>query len=78
MRMDAAVPSQGCCDGSHTLAAGVPNIDTLGIQGGKIHSSDEFMHVSSFTERAKLSTLILLQLADGALDSALGKYRKPR
>jgi glutamate carboxypeptidase len=71
-------PTGGCCDGNNLAAAGVPNIDTLGVQGGKIHSSDEFMIVSSFTERAKLSTLILLQLADGALDSALGKYRKPR
>lgn len=71
-------PTGGCCDGNNLAAAGVPNIDTLGVQGGKIHSSDEFMYASSFTARAKLSTLILLQLADGALDSTLGKYRKPR
>uniref|UniRef100_UPI000837246A hydrolase n=1 Tax=Marinobacterium profundum TaxID=1714300 RepID=UPI000837246A len=57
-------PTGGCCDGNNLAAAGVPNIDTLGVQGGKIHSSEEFMYVSSFTERAKLSALILLQLAE--------------
>lgn len=64
-------PTGGCCDGNNLAAAGVPNIDTLGVQGGKIHSSDEFMLVSSFTERAKLSALILMQLANGALDAVL-------
>jgi glutamate carboxypeptidase len=61
-------PTGGCCDGNNLAAAGVPNIDTLGVQGGKIHSSDEFMYVSSLTERAKLSALILMKLADGALN----------
>jgi glutamate carboxypeptidase len=61
-------PTGGCCDGNNLAAAGVPNIDTLGVQGGKIHSSDEFMFVSSLTERAKLSALILMKLADGSLD----------
>ncbi|UTW11257.1 hydrolase [Marinobacterium rhizophilum] len=61
-------PTGGCCDGNNLAAAGVPNIDTLGVQGGKIHSSEEYMLISSLGERAKLSTLILLQLAEGALD----------
>ncbi len=66
-------PTGGCCDGNNLAAAGVPNIDTLGVQGGKIHSSDEFMLVSSLTERAKLSALILMRLASGALDNHLEK-----
>ncbi|WP_040879640.1 hydrolase [Marinobacterium rhizophilum] len=71
-------PTGGCCDGNNLAAAGVPNIDTLGVQGGKIHSSDEFMYVSSFTERAKLSAMILMKLADGALDDVLRIKGKKR
>lgn len=58
-----AMPTGGCCDGNNLAAAGVPNIDTLGVQGGAIHSSDEYLIVSSLSERAKLSALLLLTLA---------------
>lgn len=57
------LPTGGCCDGNNLAAAGIPNIDTLGVQGGKIHSSDEYLKVNSLTERAKLSALILMKLA---------------
>ncbi len=57
----------GCCDGNNLAAAGVPNIDTLGVRGGSIHSDQEFMHIDSLSERAQLSALLLLRLADGAL-----------
>jgi glutamate carboxypeptidase len=57
------LPTGGCCDGNNLAAAGLPNIDTLGVQGGKIHSSDEYMHLSSLTTRSQLSALILLRLA---------------
>lgn len=57
------LPTGGCCDGNNLTAAGVPNIDTLGVQGGNIHSSDEYLKVRSLTERARLSTLLLLKLA---------------
>lgn len=58
-------PSGGCCDGNNLAAAGLPNIDTLGVRGGNIHSHDEFVLVDSLTERAKLSALLLLKLASG-------------
>jgi glutamate carboxypeptidase len=57
------LPTGGCCDGNNLAAAGIPNIDTLGVQGGKIHSSDEYLKVKSLNERAKLSALILFKLA---------------
>ncbi len=64
--VDLAVkPTGGCCDGNNLAAAGVPNIDTLGVHGGAIHSSDEWMRVSSLVERGQLSTLLLLRLAAG-------------
>jgi len=64
-------PTGGCCDGNNLAAAGVPNIDTLGVRGGNIHSSDEYMRIDSLTERAKLSALILMRLANGAWDTYL-------
>ncbi|MEM7079772.1 MAG: hydrolase [Pseudomonadota bacterium] len=56
----------GCCDGNNLLAAGVPNVDTLGVQGGAIHSHAEYMLPSSILPRAQLSTLILESLAQEA------------
>lgn len=57
------LPTGGCCDGNNLAAAGIPNIDTLGVQGGKIHSADEYLKVSSLSQRAKLSALMLMKLA---------------
>lgn len=61
----------GCCDGNNLAAAGVPNIDTLGAEGGAIHSSSEFLLVESLSRRAALSARLLLELAAGRLDSLL-------
>lgn len=58
-------PTGGCCDGNNLAAAGLPNIDTLGVRGGKIHSDQEFVLLDSLVERAKLSGLLLLRLAAG-------------
>ena len=58
------LPTGGCCDGNNLAEAGIPNIDTLGVQGGKIHSSDEYVNVKSLTVRAKLSALLLFKLAN--------------
>lgn len=58
----------GVCEGNNVFAAGTPNIDTLGVRGGRIHSSDEFMVVSSLSERAGLAALLLNRLADGRMD----------
>ena len=60
----------GVCEGNNIFAAGVPNVDTLGVMGGRIHSSEEYVVVDSFAERAVLSALLLNRLADGRLDGA--------
>ncbi len=57
-------PTGGCCDGNNLWAHGLPNVDTLGVRGGKIHSDQEFVLLDSLPERAKLATLILLRLAE--------------
>jgi glutamate carboxypeptidase len=59
----------GVCEGNNVFAAGTPNIDTLGVRGGRIHSAEEFMIVDSLSERAGLSALILNRLADGRMDA---------
>ncbi|GGY53329.1 hydrolase [Parvularcula lutaonensis] len=58
-------PTGGCCDGNNLADAGLPNVDTLGVVGGKIHSDQEYAHPESFVPRAKLSLLIMLLLASG-------------
>jgi glutamate carboxypeptidase len=54
----------GVCDGNNIAACGVPVVDTMGPRGGAIHSSDEFLIVDSLSERAQLSALTLLRLAE--------------
>lgn len=58
--------SGGVCDGNNIAACGVPVVDTMGVRGGAIHSSDEYLIVTSLAERACLSTLVLHRLASGA------------
>jgi glutamate carboxypeptidase len=57
----------GVCDGNNIAACGVPVVDTMGVRGGAIHSSDEYLIVESLAERARLSALTILRLASGAL-----------
>jgi glutamate carboxypeptidase len=59
--------SGGCCDGNNLASAGLPNVDNLGVRGGNIHSDQEYMHLESLTERAKLSALFLMKLSSGDL-----------
>jgi glutamate carboxypeptidase len=60
-------PTGGCCDGNNLAAAGLPNVDTLGVRGGDIHTAGEFALVHSLTERARLSALLLMRLGAGEL-----------
>ncbi|WP_343613070.1 hydrolase [Novosphingobium sp.] len=53
----------GVCDGNNIAACGVPVVDTMGVRGGSIHSSDEYLIAESLGERAALSALLLCRLA---------------
>jgi len=64
----AWAPSGGVCEGNNLFAAGLPGIDTLGVRGGEIHSEREYAWCESFAERAQLSALLLVKLADGSID----------
>lgn len=57
--------SGGVCDGNNIAACGVPVVDTMGVRGGAIHSSDEYLIVDSLVERAQLSALTILRIASG-------------
>ncbi len=55
----------GVCDGNNIAACGVPVVDTMGARGGLIHSTQEYLIVESLAERARLSALTILRLANG-------------
>jgi glutamate carboxypeptidase len=53
----------GVCDGNNIAACGIPVVDTMGVRGGNIHSAQEFLIAESLVERAQLSALTLLRIA---------------
>ena len=54
----------GVCDGNNIAACGIPVVDTMGPRGGAIHSADEFLIVDSLAERARLSALTMMRIAE--------------
>jgi glutamate carboxypeptidase len=60
-------PTGGACDGNNLAAAGLTTIDSLGVTGGDIHSSEEYILLDSLVERAKLTALLLMKLAAGEI-----------
>lgn len=54
----------GVCDGNNIAACGIPVVDTMGVRGGAIHSSDEFLIVDSLVERTQLSALTIMRIAE--------------
>jgi len=54
----------GVCDGNNIAACGIPVVDTMGPRGGAIHSSDEFLITGSLPERAQLSALTMIRIAE--------------
>jgi glutamate carboxypeptidase len=54
----------GVCDGNNIAACGIPVVDTMGVRGGAIHSTDEYLITESLSERAALSALTLMRIAD--------------
>jgi glutamate carboxypeptidase len=59
--------SGGASDGNKLAAAGLPVIDSLGPQGADLHSDREFVRIDSLVERAKLTALVLLRIAEGRI-----------
>jgi len=57
--------SGGVCDGNKLSAAGLPTLDTLGAQGGEIHSDREYLCLESLVPRAQLVATLLYRYARG-------------
>lgn len=60
-------PSGGAGDGNILAAEGLTTVDSLGVRGEGIHTSEEYLFVDSLTERARLTALFLLKLASGEI-----------
>ena len=65
----ASQSTGGCSDGNDLAAAGLVNVDTMGVHGGDIHSDGEWMRISSLVERAALTALVVSDLAARPLES---------
>jgi glutamate carboxypeptidase len=57
----------GGSDGSFLAAAGLPTLDGLGAQGGRTHSSEEFVRIDSLEKRADVTRRFLERLASGEI-----------
>ncbi len=53
----------GVCDGNNLQAGGLPTLDTLGVRGGGLHTTQEWIDLRSLVERAQLNALLLHRLA---------------
>ncbi len=57
----------GVCDGNRLAQAGLPAIDSMGAEGGNIHTENEFLVPASLVRRARLAALVLMQIAEGRI-----------
>ena len=64
--------SGGVSDGNQLAAAGLPNLDSLGPRGGRIHSAQEFLLLDSLAERAKLTVSLLAAWVGSGICAAGG------
>lgn len=55
----------GVCDGNNLHAAGLPVLDTLGVRGGNLHRTDEWVDLDGLVDRAQLVALVLMRTAAG-------------
>ena len=52
----------GVCDGNNLQDAGLPTIDTLGVRGGDLHKTSEWIELDSLVDRAQLFACLMLRL----------------
>lgn len=52
----------GVCDGNIMQDAGLPTIDTLGVRGGDLHCTTEWIELRSLVERSQLFACLLMEL----------------
>lgn len=59
--------SGGVCDGNVTQNCSVPTIDTLGAEGGHIHTKKEFIYTKSLIKKVAWTSLFLERMAKGEI-----------
>ena len=59
--------SGGGTDGSLMQFAGLPTMDSLGVDGAYAHSPREFAHKDSFVPRAQSAAIFILRLMETGL-----------
>ncbi len=52
----------GGSDAAYTTQAGIPTVDSLGVDGGKIHSTQEFAYIESLAACAKRLAAMALHI----------------
>ncbi len=57
----------GVCDGNILQDCGLPTIDTMGVRGGGLHTTKEWIELDSLVERAQLFAITLARIAEGRL-----------
>lgn len=58
----------GVCDGNNMQAAGLPTIDTLGVRGGGLHTTEEWIDLASLVDRCCLLAILVSRLSSGEID----------
>jgi len=66
----------GVCDGNILQDAGLPTIDTLGVRGGGLHTTDEWIEIRSLVKRAQLMAVVLRRLAERGLSAPAAAERE--
>jgi glutamate carboxypeptidase len=51
----------GVCDGNLMQGEGLPTLDTLGVRGGGLHTTDEWIDLPSLVERCQLLALTIVR-----------------
>jgi glutamate carboxypeptidase len=59
----------GVCDGNILQDAGLPTIDTVGVRGGGLHTTDEWIEIPSLVERSQLMAVLLARLGRQGLSA---------
>lgn len=54
--------SNGGSDAAYVTAAGIPCVDSIGVEGGRIHSREEFAYLPSLPAAAKRMAAVILGL----------------
>ena len=55
--------SGGVCDRNRLAYYGIPNVDTMGGWGGKIHSCEEYLRMDSLIPKIRINSDILIRFA---------------